>query len=104
MSEISLMKIPQGFKIKSKSDVQKFMDECMLVNNTYEVKISGIEKITIRKEEDNISFLIKLEDIQNPFIPNMEVARTNGSPYKHDVMYWIWKYRKYINAKWFREG
>lgn len=39
MNEVSLMKIPKGFKIKSKSDVEKFMNECMQVNNTYEIKL-----------------------------------------------------------------
>lgn len=104
MNEINLIKIPQGFKIRSKADVQKFMDECMLVNNTYEVKVSGVEKITIRKGENDISFLIKLGDVKNPFVPDLEIAKTNDSSYKHDVQYWIWKYRKYINARWFREN
>ena len=53
MNEVSLMKIPKGFKIKSKSDVEKFMNECMQVNNTYEVKISGVEKIFIEKNKES---------------------------------------------------
>lgn len=39
MNEVSLMKIPKGFKIKSKSDVEKFMNECMQVNNTLKLKL-----------------------------------------------------------------
>ena len=38
------MKIPKGLEIKSKSDVEKFMNECMQVNNTYEVKISEVRE------------------------------------------------------------
>lgn len=101
MNKVSLMKIPKGFKIKSKSDVEKFMNECMQVNNTYEVKISGVEKIIIEKTKNHMSFMIKLGDIRDPFIPDIEVAKTNAPQYKHDVQYWIWKYRKYINARWF---
>lgn len=101
---ISIMRIPAGFKIKKKVDVERFIDYCMKNDNEYEVVISVIEKIVITKNNDgNVSFSIKIGDIKNMFIPLVEVANTSNNAYKHSVNDYIWKYRKYINTKWFND-
>lgn len=104
MQKVSLMKIPQGFKIKKKVDIDKFINDCMQNDSVYEVVISSEEKIVIEKDKDgNISFKIKLWDIKDPFNPLMEVAATNNTAYENTIEDWIWKYRKYINKKWFND-
>lgn len=101
---ISIMRIPAGFKIKKKVDVERFIDYCMKNDNEYEVVISVIEKIVITKNNDgNVSFSIKIGDIKNIFIPLVEVANTGNNAYKNSVNDYIWKYRKYINTKWFND-
>lgn len=104
MTKVSLMKIPQGFKIKKKVDVDKFINNCMQNDSEYEVVINAVEKIVISKEKDgSSSFKIKMGDIRSPFVPLIEVADTNNPSYKHTVTDWVWKYRKYINKKWFND-
>lgn len=99
---ISIMKIPADFKIKKKIDVEKFINDCMQNDSIYEIIINAVEKIVITKNKNgSVSFSIKLGDIRSPFVPLVEVADMNNAAYKHSVNDYIWKYRKYINAKWF---
>lgn len=99
--EISLMKVPAGFKIKKKVDVNTFINDCMQNGNEYIIMLNAYEIIIIDKKKDgNVSFSVKYGNVRNPFIPSTEIAATD-STYKYTVEECIWKYRKYINAKWF---
>lgn len=104
MNNLTIMSIPCGFKIKSKADVEKFINKCMVNDNEYFLKINTDFALVLRKEKDRVvSVLEKRWDLSDPFNPLLEVANTSNSAYKHTVEYYIWKYRKYINAKWFND-
>ena len=102
MNGISIMTIPCGFKIKKKTDTEYFVKECMCKGNEYYLKINNDLAIFLRKEKDGtISVLEKRWDLYDPFNPLLEVANTGNTAYKETVYDYVWKYRKYINAKWF---
>lgn len=102
MNNITIMNIPFGFKIKSKADVDRFMDKLM-GNGEYYVKINNELAIWITKEKDGVSVAEKRGDLYDMFNPLMEVANTRNNFYKVSVRDYLWKIRKYINAKWFNE-
>ncbi len=104
MNSIALMCIPCGFKIRRKTDVDKFMNECMCKENEYYLKINNELALFIEKKKDGtITVAEKRWDLYDPFNPLLEVASTNNKAYKETVQNYIWKYRKYINAKWFND-
>lgn len=99
-----IMMIPHGFKIRKKSDAEVFINECMIKGNEYYIITdSGIQFIFDKKKDDNVSVLYRNGDLRDPFNPLLEVARTNDNCYKKTVSDYVWKYRKYINAKWFSD-
>ena len=98
----SIMTIPCGFKIRKKVDVETFINECMNRNQSYSLILQKDFAIFFGKDKDGeVSVSEKRWDLSDPFYPLLEVANTNNPAYKHKVEYYIWKYRKYINAKWF---
>ena len=104
MKNISIMSIPCGFKIRRKNDTKLFVNECMLNNNEYYVLINKDLALFLRKEKDGtVSVLEKRWDLYDPLNPLLEIANTNNSSYKETVYDYVWKYRKYINAKWFND-
>ena len=104
MKSISIMCIPCGFKIKKKVDTEYFINKCMHNDDEYYLKINNDLALFLRKEKDGtVSVLEKRFDLYNPFNPLLEVANTNNSAYKETVHDYVWKYRKYINAKWFND-
>ena len=101
---VSIMCMPCGFKIKKKTDTEIFTNKCMCADNEYYLKINNDLALFLRKEKDgSISVLEKRWDLYDPFNPLLEVANTSNSSYKETVYDYIWKYRKYINAKWFND-
>lgn len=99
-----IMQIPNGFKIRKKSDVETFMNKCMCKNNRYAIITdSGMQFIFGKDKDGNISVAIRHGDLKDIFNPSLEVARTNNNCYKGTVEEYIWQNRKYINAKWFKE-
>lgn len=104
MNSVSVMCIPCGFKIKKKVDTETFVNECMCKENEYYIKISDDLAIFLRKEKDgSVSVAEKRLDLYDPFNPLLEVANTSNPSYKETVYDYIWKCRKYINAKWFND-
>lgn len=104
MKSITIMNIPCGFKIKKKADVDTFIKDCMCKDNEYYLKINNEMALFIRKEKDSsVSVLEKSGDLYDLFNPLLEVANTSNNAYKETVQKYIWKYRKYINAKWFND-
>lgn len=104
MNSFSLMSIPCGFKIRKKLDIDKFMNECMCKENEYYLKINDELALFIEKKKDGtITVAEKRFDLYDPFNPLIEVASTKNKSYKETVQNYIWKYRKYINAKWFND-
>jgi len=100
----TIMQIPNGFKIRKKSDVEIFMKTCMCKGNRYDIITdSDIQFIFSKDRDDNISVLMRSGDLTDMFNPSLEVARTNNNCYKGTVKEYIWQNRKYINAKWFKE-
>ena len=100
----TIMRIPQGFKIRKKSDVKVFMEKCMHEGNRYDIVTdSELQIIFERDKESNYSVSIRSGDLTDMFNPSLEVARTRNNCYKETVEEYIWQNRKYINAKWFAE-
>ena len=100
---VTIMTIPCGFKIRSKADVDKFMHECMGYGEHY-LKIDNELAIWITKEKDgSISVAEKIGDLYDIFNPLLEIANTKNKAYKISVRDYLWKNRKYINAKWFND-
>lgn len=100
---VTIMTIPCGFKIRSKADVDKFMNECMGYREHY-LKINNELAIWITKEKDgSISVAEKIGDLYDIFNPLLEIANTKNKAYKISVRDYLWKNRKYINAKWFND-
>lgn len=99
------MIFPYGFKIRKKSDVNIFINECMQRNHYeyYIVTEDGYQYVFRKDNNDNVSVLYRNGDLRDPFNPLLEVARTNDNCYKKTVSDYVWKYRKYINAKWFSD-
>ena len=104
MNDITVMSIPCGFKIKKKTDTEMFVNKCMLKGNEYYLKINENYALILRKEKDGtVSILEKSYDLLDIFNPILEVANTSNRAYKCSVYDYIWKYRKYINEKWFND-
>lgn len=104
MSNVSIMAIPCGFKIKRKVDTERFVNECMCEGSEYYIKISEDLALFLEKDKNGtVSVLEKRWDLYDPFNPLLEVANTSNTAYKETVNDYIWKYRKYINAKWFND-
>lgn len=98
----SIMKIPQGFKIRKKVDVDEFINKCMCKDNRYSVVNDTGEQIIIEKDKDgNVSVCLRNGDLRNIFNPMLEVASTKNNCYKETVQDYIWQFRKAINAEWF---
>ena len=101
----TIMLVPQGFKIRKKSDIDTFINKCMQKGNRYDVIAdSGLQFIFEKDNNSNISVSMRSGDLTDMFNPSLEVARTNNNCYKEIVESYIWKNRKYINKKWFNEG
>lgn len=104
MKDITIMNIPLGFKIKKKADVDTFIHDCMNKDNEYYLAINNNLASFFRKEKSGeVSILEKRGDLYDIFNPLLEVANTSNSSYKETVQDYIWRYRKYINAKWFND-
>ena len=104
MNNITIMCIPNGFKIRRKADIETFINKCMVNNSEYYLKINNELAVFLRKENDNsVSIAEKRWDLYDIFNPLLEVANTNNLSYKETVQDYIWKYRKYINANWFND-
>ena len=101
---IVTMIVPCGFKIKSKVDIDKFMNEIMCKGNEYYIKVNKNFALYIRKEKDgSFSVAEKHGDLYDMFNPLLEVANTKNNSYKISVRDYLWRNRKYINAKWFND-
>ena len=102
MAGTTIMMVPEGFKIRKKSDVEVFMNKCMLNGNEYYIITDAIEQYIFRKYKNgDISVSWRNGDLSDIFNPSLEVARTNNNCYQGTVEEYIWQNRKYINAKWF---
>ena len=104
MSKVTIIRIPHGFKIKSKYDAGVFMNECMVNGHEYYIVTDASIQYVFRKYKDgNISVLYRCGDLHDIFNPLLEIARTKDDCYARCVVDYIWMNRKYINAKWFNE-
>ena len=100
-----VMMIPNGFKIRKKTDVEVFVNDCMQKGNEYYIITDSKEQFIFRKDTNgDISVVYRNGDLTDIFNPSMEVARTNNNCYEKTVADYIWQNRKYINAKWFSDN
>ena len=102
--DTTIMMIPDSFKIRKKADIKTFLDKCMVKGNRYDVITEKTQFIFSKDKEGNISVAIRDGDLTDIFNPSVEVARTNNNCYKNTVEDYIWKLRKYINKKFFKEN
>ena len=100
MSEVQIMMIPHGFKIRKKSDVEVFINECMCKGDYYIITDTGTQYI-FKKYKNEISVCERIGNLYDPFNPSLEVASTKNNVYEKTVADYVWQNRKYINAKWF---
>lgn len=101
---VTVMCIPNGFRIKKKSDTETFIKKCMISGNKYYIKTNKEEAIYLSKDVNgNVSIYIKTGDLADIFNPLLEVARIDNNCYNKTVEDYIWHYRKYINAQWFNK-
>ena len=104
MKSVAIMKIPCGFKIRKKVDIEKFINDCMCKDSRYPITINRNEEIIIEKDKDNnISVAIRNGDLFDIFNPEIEIARTKDNCYDKTVQDYIWLFRKAINNKWFND-
>ena len=101
MSEVQIMMIPHGFKIRKKADIEVFINECLCSGDYYIVTESA--QYIFTKEKSDISVFKRTGNLYDPFNPSLEVASTKNNVYEKTVADYVWLNRKYINAKWFRE-
>ena len=100
MSEVQIMMIPHGFKIRKKADAEVFINECLCNGDYYIVTESGTQYI-FTKLKSYVSVLKRTGNLYDPFNPSLEVASTKNNVYEKTVADYVWMNRKYINAKWF---
>ena len=101
-SRTTIMMIPHNFKIRRKSDVKTFINDCMVKGNEYYIITDDGDQFNFSKDKNgNISIATRNGDLKDIFNPLIEVARTNNNCYKETVTDYIWQNRKYINSKWF---
>ena len=104
MRDVTIMSVPCGFKIKKKVDTEYFVRKCMCFNSEYYLKINNELAIFLKKGKDGtVSVAEKRGNLYDLFNPLLEVANTGNPSYKETVYDYVWKYRKYINAKWFND-
>ena len=60
-------------------------------------------RILEKDKDGNIRVMEKRWDLTNPFEPSLVVADTKNNCYGTTVEWYIWHYRKHINAKWFND-
>lgn len=99
--DYSIMCIPCGFKIRKKVDCDTFIDRCMQKENSYYIIHEDQQLIMDKDKAGNVSICVRYGNFHDPFNPALEVARTKDNCYAETVQYYIWKFRKAINAKWF---
>ena len=98
----TIMQIPQGFKIRKKADIDKFINDCMCKGNRYgAVDDNGTQIIVEKDKEGNVSVCLRNGDLRNIFNPSLEVARTKDNCYDKTVQDYIWQFRKAINTEYF---
>lgn len=99
----TIMKIPQGFKIRKKADVDTFINTCMCRGFRYSV-IQDDTQCFIEKDKDgNVSVDLRQGDFNNIWNPSLEVARTKDNCYAKTVQDYIWQFRKAINKEYFTQ-
>lgn len=96
----SVMTIIPGFKIRSKDDTMRFVNECMCKGSTYVIKVAEDKQIIFSKDESGYVHVdCRIGDLSNPFNPSIRMAST-AWVYQINVYDCIWKYRKLINKQW----
>lgn len=92
---VTIWKNIPNFKIRAKSDVRKFLTECLCSNQTYMIKIRGDYAIFIKTFKDKPTEISAkfgdLSDIFNPLIALDE----------HEAINALWFYRKKVNEQFF---
>ena len=102
MKDMSIMCVPSGFKIRKKTDIDIFVDKCMQKNDEYYLKVKKDLAVYFTKDKDGFVYISeKHGDLYDIFNPLLEVASTKHDCYRQSVSDCVWKYRKYINLKWF---
>lgn len=99
----TIMKIPQGFKIRKKADVETFINDCMCKSNRYSVIDNGTQCFFEKDKDGNISVDMRFGDLNDIWNPSLEVARTKDNCYAKTVQDYIWQFRKAINKEYFTQ-
>ena len=66
----SVITIIPGFKIRSKDDTMRFVNECMCKGSTYVIKVAEDKQIIFSKDNNGkVSVCERNGDLSNPFNP-----------------------------------
>lgn len=100
----SIMKIPNGFKIRKKADCDTFINDCMCKGESYSIVYEEGKQLLLEKDkEGNVFVAMRWGDLNDIFNPSLEVARTKDNCYNKSVQDYVWQFRKAINKEWFNE-
>lgn len=89
---------PEGFKIRSKLDVLKFLNYLSPCTNVVIYnKVVGLEFVISKYRNGRVVITERNGDLDNPFNPALTVVDTGSSYYDESVEDAIWQLRKYIN-------
>ena len=92
---VTIWKNIPNFKIKAKSDVRKFLSECLCANQIYMIKCREDYAIFIDTTKDKpIQISVKFGDLSNIFNPLLVLD-------EHEALNTLWFYRKKINEQFF---
>lgn len=92
------IKSNHGFKIKTKDDARKFIEECISGEGCICIKTNSTEAYYIYSSKNGFSYIShrigNLSDIFNPELRLLDEENVDT----------IWKIRKYINKRFFNGG
>ena len=86
---------PPEFKIRKKAHVYYFLEECLMNNGNYCVKIDYDYCLFIRKDDEgNWTVTVKSGDLRDIFNPELQLDEERA-------IKMLWLYRKHINEQFF---
>lgn len=90
----SAWRVIPGFKIRSKGDVQRFLDDCLKHDGEWLIKIASDQLLIIEKIKGFTHVSFKYGDLADVFNPQLQIDDRN-------VIDALYMYRKYLNAYFF---
>lgn len=97
---IITVKIPCGFKVRTKLDAKRFAYE-LISNGEFHIPVNRELAYIIERENNTVRVYERCGDLHDIFNPNLEVACTGKDYLGKKPEDYVWFLRKYINRKYF---